>query len=751
MIIFCLARFIKEWDNGLEDLETLEEWSKKFWKINPQEAPVIFAQRGYEDKGCGHINRILANVEDLLDKYGSVLYRLNFPDEKKNGTKSKEDFITEFYQDLESHLILFYVSTHLHDIGMRFPGIFKALSDLTAGGASHALHIGRIIHDYHHYSSFIVLLELYNFCKPSNQKSHGEKTSDKTENLCPYLSLIKQATQEQNSIELLPDLFKYLENIYNCSTIKSFFKEKEEFFVTLAILCLLHKEVDPDYVQSILRKYKTEHHRQTILRYFNKCWNSLNIAEAWTKSILKEIPEINNLYKTFSGNNEFILREQNGNRILNLFFVEALLQYGDKTEITIDRLVREHEWEQENGENSSNSKIPLQRFIEDSEYDNRKGFICTDISQRIISSFARFRACRFIPLALVEVQELVADNNGKLAIIFHYLKFPNDQDVFRIIRYHNEKDFYDLGFLDIIKIHIPVILSHYQYRENPIMDIVFKKREHQLLSLEDMQEKLLANLKRILRETQKNEEEVQHYTPGMVDTRIQLADFLKTKSLRQILKQAIEENSTSNNLMKNIEVKLKQQLFSFLDTHFKKIPLDYHTGNSEKKEEVLPKEMEQLLPKWLNFIKKKDLIKEKDIGNIPPVHLMNTFYIQLRIGFIYFLESEEDETGENYYIFADDNNDFLKLLDQNKEIRKGINHLREAIYKESITWVNPKNHFPYTPHNTEAIREFSASILDPGKRKKTESAKKVFYETSDLVVPTCFETIAILNLFNEEG
>jgi len=36
------------------------------------------------------------------------------------------------------------------------------------------------------------------------------------------------------------------------------------------------------------------------------------------------------------------------------------------------------------------------------------------------------------------------------------------------------------------------------------------------------------------------------------------------------------------------------------------------------------------------------------------------------------------------------------------------------------------------------------------RRKKTEGVKKVFYETGDLIVPSSFEVMTILNLFYEE-
>jgi hypothetical protein len=131
------------------------------------------------------------------------------------------------------------------------------------------------------------------------------------------------------------------------------------------------------------------------------------------------------------------------------------------------------------------------------------------------------------------------------------------------------------------------------------------------------------------------------------------------------------------------------------------------------------------------------MITENDNNKTPAVFLMNALYIQLRIGFIYFLESLKGEAGNNSksYIFAEADNEFLEQLDENKEILKSIKYLRETRYKESIGKVNPGNRFPYTSHNTKAIREFSTSILDPEMRKKAEGIKKFFMKPAIWLFP----------------
>jgi hypothetical protein len=171
----------------------------------------------------------------------------------------------------------------------------------------------------------------------------------------------------------------------------------------------------------------------------------------------------------------------------------------------------------------------------------------------------------------------------KMDIVFHYFRLDNDEDIFRILRYHNEKDFYDLGFLEVIRTHIPMLMVNISegivLKANPVLDINFKKEEHPL------------------------------------------------------------------NDLTNLEERLK------------------------------------------NF----------------------------------------DET------------------------RNGIKQIGESIEREKLKEnIDPANRFPYTPQNRKAIVKYSKSILDPEEKKKTEGVKKVFYETGDLIVPSSFEVMTVLNLFYEE-
>ena len=583
-----MNKFLKDFfteDENNEILKELKNWSKVFWKIDCGNAAAIFAQRGYEDKGYGHIERIISNVGELLEKYCEILYQLNHPGVEKCYT---DEFKKSFIDQLRPNLILFYTAAHLHDIGMNFAGIYKALSDLVAAGGDSALHIGEIIHKYHHYSSFIVLLEL-------NYLEEKEEDAAKSIADCPYLLNLHPDDREQK-IGDLKNLKVILKNIYEThfkGPLKKDIESENDFFVMIAILCLLHKEVNPDYVQSIIRKFRDE--RQETVHFFNKWWDKLNRANEWTKKLKERLPEIKTSPNRFSGCDQVLLigsnnpgdNTDNKNKlILDLLLVEALLQYGDKTEITIARLAREIKAESEDGDCEY---IPLEEFVKATKYDNQKGFICTDMAQSIISPFARFRACRFIPLILVEVQEVEEEEDGekkimeKLDIVFHYFRLDNDEDIFRILRYHNEKDFYDLGFLEVIRTHIPLLMEDVSQgiepKTNPVLDINFKKEEHPLNDLTD------------------------------------------------------------------------------LEGRFKSF----------------------------------------------------------------------DET------------------------LNGIKQIRESIGKEkSKENIDPANRFPYTPQNRKAIVEYSKAILDPEEKKKTEGVKKVFYETGDLIVPSSFEVMTVLNLFYEE-
>jgi hypothetical protein len=556
------------------ELKALQEWGKEFWTIDSNKVKLIFAQKGYEDKGYGHSQRIISNVGVLLGKYSDVLYQLN---KLKKTYNSGRLFRSIFFRELKINLILFYIAAYLHDIGMNFAGIFEALSDLIAVGGDTALHIGEIIHNYHHYASFIVLFELNYLDQDGTPKDQAK---------CPYLSNIsKNHTNKDNLLKYLGTLKGKLKDIYENedALIKKFF-EPEEFFVVLSILCLMHMDVNSDYVQSIIRKYKKEDNDERI-RYFNKWWCLLERAKEWTEKFQEKVSDREKGEIKFSGKEEVVVKVGGDpTDILDLLFVEAMLQYGDKTEITIARLARKVRIKPGGNQKQQEYIIPLEHFREDTGYDNQKGFICTDMAPQVISSFARFRACRFIPLIFVDVQEVKEKGKIKeeLDVIFHYVRFDNDGGVFRILRYHNEKDFFDLGFLDIIKIHIPMLFDYWPEKpgECPILEIEFKKKEDPI------------------------------------------NDFSKEL----------------NNLLKGFE----------------------------------------------------------------------------------------DTLG-------------------------GIKLIKETIKEEeSQKQIDSRDYFPYTPQNCAAIFEFSKSILHPEEKKKTEGTKKAFCKTCDLIVPSSFELMAVLNLFQEE-
>lgn len=523
-------------------LDELDQWSRRFWEIMPDEnSAAIFAQQGYEDKGYGHIERIINNVEDLLKNYYEVLPSLN------GQTPGYEDFL----KYLRPNLILFGVAAYLHDIGMKFPGIFEALKDLVKTNAHNALHISEIIHNYHHYTSFIVLLEM------SSQDLAGINQASEF----PYLSNIPENERDQVK-RYLEELKEALKKIHS-DIFENFIDTLEEFFVLLAILCLLHKEVHFDYVESILRKFQI---KGNIVEYFNKWWSYLDRARKWTENLLKRVTDSQSTDKRFSGSEQILLTRKNGEP-LDLLFVEALLQYGDKTEITIARLTREQSIYVDQDAMKIKKKIrPLEKFVEDTKYDNSKGFICTDMARRVISDFARFRACRFIPVQSIAVEKEPQKNPKRLAVVIHYLRFDHDEEIFRLLRYHNEKDFDDLGFLEIIQSHLPLLLADLK-PGNPPPKITFKKME---------------------------------------------SPFSETNGYSM----------------------------------------------SPKVKEIM-----------------------------------------------------DDEITRN---------------------------------------VNEEDRFPYTPQNRQAIRKHSLSIIDPEERKKAEGTKKVFYETCDLIVPSSFELMAVLNLFHQE-
>jgi hypothetical protein len=469
-----------------EELKELDKWSQSFWGVNSDHnsLKIQFSQQGYEDKGYGHIQRIISNVGELLENYFTILYDLN-------DKEDKGDFLGEMKKAFKENLILFYVAAHLHDIGMKFPGIFEALSKYVNENSQNPLHIGKITHEYHHYISFIVLMEM--ICQEIGSKG-------------PYLSNISKSHPEgcKRLIEDKENLNFILNNIFEryFSDLKKSIERPWEFKVILAILCLLHKEVNIDYVHRILRNFKDENTKNSIVvETFNRWWSYFERANLWTEKMCQRFLRYDSIEPPECDDME-LLEASSGQKI-DLSLVEALLQYGDKTEITIARLVRKPL----DKEGNPIEKMPLEDFIKDTEYDGRKGYICTNIAQGVISDFARTRACLFIPVLLIKVENMAGKNKKKdkknkeknetvpseevkpgLNIVLLYLRFDGDNDVFKRIRYYNEKDFFELGFLRVIRFHLPAVIHllkeadalDKKYKENPVFTLTFKMEEHSI-------------------------------------------------------------------------------------------------------------------------------------------------------------------------------------------------------------------------------------------------------------------------------
>ncbi|MBU1700236.1 MAG: hypothetical protein KJ970_07855 [Candidatus Eisenbacteria bacterium] len=181
------------------------------------------------------------------------------------------------------------------------------------------------------------------------------------------------------------------------------------------------------------------------------------------------------------------LLDVNNNIHIDPMLAEALLQYGDKTDITISRLHRP-------GQNTNNS--PLHTFLEAISHDEKEGYLCVDIARSILSPFARYRASRFLPVDSIRINPAaVRIHSGEkpnakneivpagLDIVITYWWIESWADeLFRLIRYHNEKDFYDLGFLDVIRFNIPLFFSKLntpiKRNKDPIPVIRFFYKKH---------------------------------------------------------------------------------------------------------------------------------------------------------------------------------------------------------------------------------------------------------------------------------
>lgn len=607
--------------------EHLEDWGKNFWKVeeDEDELSAIFAQRGYEEKGLGHIKRIISNVGELLEGYFGLL-----DDIQKSSSLGRGVDIEEFIKKLAPNLILFYLVAHLHDIGMRFAPIYEALKPLVDSGGDSALHIGEIIHDYHHYSSMIVLLELGHI-EPKEDVTAEDLLSNTIylKNLPAKEKVVSTVGTPTTLVELLLRLREILQQVFCIITGEKQTPDEEkfyEFFVLMGVLCLFHKKVNDDYIQSILQKYKDDG-KETI-EVFNTWWDYFQRAGKWTKKVLMEPPDFTDSIewegkeKYFPGSNQiscdYEIKYNGKERLeapLDPHFVEALLQYGDKTEITIARLARSIlPGQKDKGK-------PLHKFIDDLSYDNKKGFICTDMAQRKISPYARYRACRFIPVPLVEVKKSETEQSDdskvhSLDVIIHYFRFKNDEQVFRMLRYFNEKDFYDLDFLDVIKVHLSVLLldiSPVKEMKRPFIDIVFRKQEH--------------------------------------------------------------SSDTSRRIMR----------FFYLYSNYK---------TEEKK-------------------------------------------------------TDEEEKTELDSFGNTARNLIIKVLGF-ADTKAGYSKISKAMVEEDKKNINSRDRFPYTRQNQEAVIKFSWPIRDPEARKKNEGKKTTLFETGDMIIPTSFETLAVLNLFREE-
>lgn len=447
---------IREVNFGKKSLTELEEWNRGFWLLKKSDIDAVFAQKGFEDKGFGHSERIIANVSLFLDKYITTLMGISKLNVFDSSVKNR-------YRDEFKHTyLLFYSLAHLHDIGIKCAGIYEALNKLINAGGDLALHVGEIIYDYHHYSTFIVLLEISPlFIESVPQNLEEDIDLNVILESTTYLKKLYEITKD--------DEIKYLFTLRNkiIAIFDDYFKDDfigkvniEDFFILLALLSLFHKSTKYEFCQSILRKLTGG--KQDKLEKITQWWDFFKRSETWTNELKKKMPKPGEkpIIGLFSGWKNIII-ERNGN-YLNLVLAEALLQYGDKTEISIARLARpitiKKDSNEKNSQNSTNSNevIPLEEYIKNIEYDNIDGLICTDMAQRRISQYARYRACRFIPVLYVDVDE---DPQYVVNVIIYYMRFKGDREIFRLLRYKNEKDFYDLDFLNNIQVHLYMMFS----------------------------------------------------------------------------------------------------------------------------------------------------------------------------------------------------------------------------------------------------------------------------------------------------
>lgn len=434
----------------------LEDWSKELWKSveSSTSKELRFIQQGYEQKGIEHIQQIIENVDLLL-----VEYCRNEPYGEQGWFPRSHEKEKQVADLLKPNLQLFHVVAHLHDIGMVFPGIFKPLSDLVPTGGREPLHIGEIVHRSHHYATFIIMMELF-WAPMDNSKPSNDSWMNSTK----YLKHLVRRNGG-DIVHSLSKLSKVLEGM-RAESFKSM--ERDEFLPLLALLCLYHKEHDAATLDSIVRHLEPNaplegHGWQGLLSSLRKWQAQFDRARTWQENAIRWHREQHNVLARAS---DYELREIGG-RMIDILLVEALLQYGDKTDISVTRLHR-----------SASGDSPLKSFLRAIENDEREGHLCTEIARNVLSPFARYRASRFLSVLSVKPRRAKPD---RVDVVIHYWKPEElDDDTFRLIRHHSERDFVDLGFLDVVRFHFPMLIHEFHLRnrkgirsEPPVLELRF--------------------------------------------------------------------------------------------------------------------------------------------------------------------------------------------------------------------------------------------------------------------------------------
>jgi hypothetical protein len=785
-----MNEFLKDIYEGESTLGKLEDWTRDFWELDESNADPIFAQKGYEEKGCGHIERIISNVGEFLEKYFSKLGELNGVNIKIES--ERKEFFKKMKTIFKPSLVLLYVAIYLHDIGMRCPGIFKALSRFVKGGGENALHISKIVHEHHHYASFIILMEL----------TESDTLNEDNRDQFAFLSQIP-AERFRKVKDYLNRLNVILEEVANNICFNPYFgvteksRRQRDFKVIYAILSLLHKEVDVNSLRSILKQFQQNSkisYARTI-ESFNKWWGNIERGRKWNERTRQrffraggngELPADKDYEVLMIGNSS----EEFG--ALDLLLIEALLQYGDKTDITIARLAREHE---------GYYKIPLDVFCDDIEYDNKNYSMCNKMAQQVVSDFARLRACSFIPVLLItidgndEKSEKSPDNIitkpfPELNIVIHYLRFENDEDIFRFVRLQDEKDFFDLQFLDVIRFHIPLTLrlasDKNESFKNPVFNINFKKEEHQIgerdelaklfkvypYAIESMEDlcRLLERLyliPRDLGELQKIADE---------KFCIESAVNLKTNDVKNIIRVLPSICSGRENLINLLrEFRLnrdKEEFFSGFKIHLGKIKNEI----AEKKKLVCRMAYLMLIGMFYHFgldenTRKEELLKQWKDGDIVDNNIWEEAFLKIlpfsfenRQELTEFMGMVVSELRKHFKedVKVNDSIEFQKLSSIKSRLMKSkapivgaikefpdtVRGLNRLIKKIEDRAKNNKDPFPYTAVNRRVIDDAYQFYRDQLKKElKERKQPAVFYETSDLIVPASFEILAVLNLF----